>query len=426
MKIKEAQQNGLRERIALVSGSLLLSVLLAEFLLRLFFPIDTGRSREHRIPHPVLGWVLEAGASYHNHLPEATVQVTYNDAGWRDVAHSFEKPPGTFRILVLGDSYMEAYSVELEEAFHRQLQRVAQDHNKQVEVINLGVGGFGTLQQYLVFEEVGKRYDPDLVLLGFYLGNDVTNNSLTLEQQASADSLKITSRPFLDPADSTGWTTTQVDFEGAQQRYTEAKARQNVWLRRLARRSVLYGTVTVAQQNWRRRPAYGPQPRAMYMASFGPHFCEEPPAFTEAWTTTRRVLDRLNQAVDAQGSTLVVFSVPAWHEVDPEPMATVQALAPDPTAVCLEEAPGYTRLATMLHSLSIPYVDLLPDFRHATRESKNTLFRRSDRHWNPEGHAQAATVVGSYLLQSNLLLSDTPSLSPSPDTISVAPLGKSQ
>src|SRR5438552_2622971 len=42
---------------------------------------------------------------------------TINAEGWRDVAHELAKPPGVYRIAVLGDSYVEALQVELEQTF---------------------------------------------------------------------------------------------------------------------------------------------------------------------------------------------------------------------------------------------------------------------------------------------------------------------
>ncbi|MHC4455101.1 MAG: SGNH/GDSL hydrolase family protein, partial [Planctomycetota bacterium] len=180
--MKRVRSKRILGNLTLVVLSLAISFFLAEILLRHVFPIDTGTSHQHRIPHPVFGWVLEPNASYLNRMPEATVRVTYNSKGWRDVEHSLENRHGAFRILVLGDSFMEAFSsVELNDTFHKRIEQFARDKGIDVEDINLGVGGYGTLQEYLVFREVGVLYKPNLVLLGFYIGNDVRNNSIELE-----------------------------------------------------------------------------------------------------------------------------------------------------------------------------------------------------------------------------------------------------
>ena len=45
-----------------------------------------------------------------------------NREGLRDVEHQYAKPPGVFRILVLGDSFVEAMHVPLESTFPRRLE----------------------------------------------------------------------------------------------------------------------------------------------------------------------------------------------------------------------------------------------------------------------------------------------------------------
>jgi hypothetical protein len=62
----------------LLVASLLVSLLLAEVVVRFAVPLDTGSSHDFRVPHPVLGWTPEPGASYRNRMREATVRVSYN------------------------------------------------------------------------------------------------------------------------------------------------------------------------------------------------------------------------------------------------------------------------------------------------------------------------------------------------------------
>jgi hypothetical protein len=100
-------------------------------------PPDPHGSLEFRIPDPVLGWVLKPNTSYLEETPEGIVQVTYNPEGWRDVEHTVPKPDGVFRILVLGDSFMEANSVELNAAFPRR-RALARAAGSNTEVINVG------------------------------------------------------------------------------------------------------------------------------------------------------------------------------------------------------------------------------------------------------------------------------------------------
>jgi hypothetical protein len=397
-----------RENIAkgvLLITSFAFAFTVAEFIARRVIPIDTGSSFAFRVPHPVLGWSLEPNASYTNRLPEASVKVTYNDRGWRDRNHRREVTDGKERIVTLGDSFMEAYSVDFSDSIHAQLERQASLAGRELEVINLGVGGFGTLQSYLAYREEGKLYSPDLVLLGFFAENDVANNTLELERLRVSEGLKVESRPFLD-GDSTEWVVSSVDYDGARQRYELAKARRNTGLRRVLREhSVLLRLI------WTRLKGGGggPEPQTdaprteeVETALFGVHMCEERPAIARGWRITRRILSRLNEAIEESGAKLVVFNVPATHEVDPAAMEAVQAEVAE-TRLCLEDAPAQIRLRGVLEELGIPMIDLLPALRETHRSKNRSVYWESDRHWNPTGHAVAAATIYEQLVEMGLL-----------------------
>ncbi|GIW39873.1 MAG: hypothetical protein KatS3mg076_0450 [Candidatus Binatia bacterium] len=133
---------------------------------------------------PVLGARLVPGKKgwWTQEEREFLVWVEINDLGLRDVPRKLEKADGVFRILALGDSFLEALQVPLERAFTQVLERELSSRlGRPVEVINAGHSAYGTAGELLFFRERGVRFDPDLVLLAFYPGNDVLNNSPELE-----------------------------------------------------------------------------------------------------------------------------------------------------------------------------------------------------------------------------------------------------
>ncbi len=121
------------------------------------------------------GWWRKEGAAY----------VRINRHGFRQGDREPAKPPGTFRVAVLGDSFIEAFQVPDEQTFCAQLERGLQDCSalagRRVEVLNFGVSGFGTAQELLMLRYYVWQYQPDLVLLAFFPGNDLRNNSAELE-----------------------------------------------------------------------------------------------------------------------------------------------------------------------------------------------------------------------------------------------------
>ncbi len=383
-------------RLAAVLFGLLLGLAGLEIALRLFYPpLSLERVRT---PDPVLGWRLDPGGQVNRRRPEYTVSVTLNARGWRDVEHALAPPPGAFRILVLGDSFMYGNGVNLEEVFSRRLEAAAHAAGyPQVEVINLGVSGYGTLQQYLLLVEEGLRYDPDLVLLAFYAENDPGNNSQVLSSLIwSSVNPNSYGRPYLAPGADDEWVIIPPDYARAQA--AAQRSENRAWWQRTALAAVIDRLLLQRQLD----------ATADLRITYGAFLCEESPDYAAAWALTARILHRLDSAVRAHGAGLVVFSVPSRAEVDPAfAVRIVEQAGPGP-AFCFEDSPANARLLSILEEAGIPSIDLLPAFRAAARSGGQVLFYERDPHWNPGGHALAAEQVLAALIEQGRLPPEVP------------------
>ena len=100
-------------------------------------------------------------------------RVTINRAGFRAPRdYSLEKPPGTFRIVGLGDSYMFGMYVEDDETYLQILEQKLWARGVRAETINTALPGYNTAQEAAVLAHHGMSYHPDLVIYGF-VGNDL-------------------------------------------------------------------------------------------------------------------------------------------------------------------------------------------------------------------------------------------------------------
>jgi hypothetical protein len=102
--------------------------------------------------------------------------LTINSKGLRDQEYTYERTAGAKRVLVLGDSFTWGYGVSDEEIYTEVLERKLAEQGRNWEIINTGVSGYGTDQEYLFFKTEGLKYQPDLVILALYLYNDPDNN----------------------------------------------------------------------------------------------------------------------------------------------------------------------------------------------------------------------------------------------------------
>jgi lysophospholipase L1-like esterase len=97
-----------------------------------------------------------------------------NSAGFRGPERTQRKPPGTFRIAVLGDSVAMGSGVTLEETYAYRLERAlaAAHPERRFEVLNFGVGGMNAWSVIDRLDRLALRYDPDLLVYGYTL-NDI-------------------------------------------------------------------------------------------------------------------------------------------------------------------------------------------------------------------------------------------------------------
>ncbi len=102
------------------------------------------------------------------------VNIKVNSQGMRDREYSVDKPEGVFRIAVLGDSLVFGFGVELNNTYTKLLEA---ELNKlgvgDIEVLNFGMPGFGTKEEAEYWRVKAKMYDPDLVILGYCLNDEI-------------------------------------------------------------------------------------------------------------------------------------------------------------------------------------------------------------------------------------------------------------
>jgi hypothetical protein len=152
-----------RSRVLICIGLFFYTWLFAEIFFRIFNP-------QPIMPRYVTGteWGVRGNipnARYWHRTPEADVQYRINGEGMRaDRDYPLEKPSGTCRIALFGDSYFMGYELDLEDTFAYQLEKRLKEAGIHAEVLNFSVSGFGTAEMIKAYEGFGRRFDPDIVI----------------------------------------------------------------------------------------------------------------------------------------------------------------------------------------------------------------------------------------------------------------------
>ncbi len=417
--------------LALAFFSLLAALLLLEGLARIFGLAAPAQPVGHfwRTDQEA-GWSLQPGAAgrWFNPPYEYDVDVVINSQGLRDVERAgYDKPAETFRILLLGDSYVEGLRVPLEQTFGKVLEaelNASAPAGQRYEVVNAGVSGWGTDQQLLWLRSEGAKYQPDLVLLSFFPGNDFQNISEALEVAnmgrvhkpffwRTGDGLALRYHPF-DPASAPQPEAPAAPAQPAN-RAVERLSGLRAWL---AGHSTFYRFASVTLDEAApglalRLARWGliDAPNATADARMGSEYV--PVAYgiyrqplemewTEAIGLAGDLVAALQVEANELGSGLAMVILPAPEQVNPKrwqrivhhhtPMQAGQWDLDQPSRAAQQVA----------EQAGVPFFDLLPIFRQAAAESE-PLHLRVDGHWTPAGERLAGDATADFLRSAGLL-----------------------
>jgi hypothetical protein len=367
-------------RVGLALAGVVVGLACAELLLR-----AVGYSVPvFHVADTTLGWSLRPGARGLQ-TSEGRAWVHINSAGMRDREHSVAKPADTYRIAVIGDSYAAAVEVDRDSTFWARLPghlaRCGFANGRSVEMLNFGVPGYGTAQEYLVLQTRALRYRPDLVLLAMTFHNDLENNTRTLEP--------VTGRPFYE--------LTRDGRRRLDRSFRETREQTPLGLFGWRVFGSLVDDVRLLQLLHdalaKARAAGG------RLSGIGPHLtAPRDSAWTEAWRLTERLVLAADTLTRSYGARMQVVAVSAPIQVALDTHAVRQL------ADSLGEPDLFysdRRLGRLGGAHGIPTVVLAPGMARIALEERLHLHgfgpTLGSGHWNEAGHRVAALLIARHL-----------------------------
>jgi hypothetical protein len=292
-----------------------------------------------------------------------------------DREYPVDKPDDALRVALLGDSFTASEYLHTGQKFEGLLEDgLTRELGRPVEILNFAISGSETWDHLQLLHLKALKYQPDVVFLAFYWGNDVKNN---IEQLRAGNP-----NPLEDEYDAP-----------LAARIKAVRKDINKWL---WNHSLLYqvihdgtGRLELLVKRWR-QPEYleridrivtGDAPATKPGVTT---LAERPAADTAAseddtffwdsagWELTRALILRLRDDAQAAGSRLVVLHFPS--------VGMVLSGIPLPDA----------EFDAFLTANGIPYVSLFPGYRTMDPEELQRHAIPGDGHWTPEGHRYAA------------------------------------
>ncbi|MFQ5666140.1 MAG: hypothetical protein ACE5I7_06865 [Candidatus Binatia bacterium] len=385
-------------RLSAVSLGVAVAFLAAEAFLRAWDAV-------HHEPSPTATIYAFCATRHHCLLPNARYRHssyefdyvwTNNALGMRDRPHARRKAPGTFRILFLGDSFIEGHGVRLRETIVSRLEASLNRPSRaqNIEILNAGVFGYSPILEYLYLREIFDSVEPDLVIVGFFLGNDVGEDYFythkarfapageaasfhdhdwpwsIIERALDGDTMSPSALGSAAPHGGAWWplakdalrhsrALTLVKHRLDGLRYPQRRAREFALVRK-HRGDIRYdlGVVNYPVLSRRKRSAY--------------------------WRFSKKYLEKIVTFCRAHGAQTVLLVIPPVERLNG------QTQFDEP----------YRVLDTIGGKLAIPVVQLLLDFLGRNPES---LYYKFDRHWTAKGHELAAKVLDRELRRLDVL-----------------------
>ena len=315
--------------------------------------------------------------------------VEINSDGWRGPEVPLAAAPGTFRIALLGDSYIEAFEVPFEKTVGELLEgRLSALRGTPVEVLNFGHGGYGTTQELLTLQHEVWKYSPNLVLLAVTTGNDISDNSRRLKG--------IDYVPYhVFQGDRLVLDTSFRQSEGYRSRA--------LWTQRLlvliqhSRLAQLVNRVRRASRRTGQRQANRTPGEEVGMRD-EVHLPPATSEWEEAWRVTEALIRQMRDECRARGTPLAMVTLTRGIQVTPVPADKERFLR---ALGARDLYYAERRLAALGRQEGIPVFNLAPIMAEQAIRDRVYYHAHQDSlgvgHWSEAGHRAAADLIAGWL-----------------------------
>jgi hypothetical protein len=368
---------------ALLGFSILIAFAVAEGLTRLVRPQSTV---EYRVDQEV-GQILVANQQARWVHEDYDVAVTTNSAGFHDVEHQVEKFPNVYRIVVLGDSFIEGLAVPIESGFTQQLESLLQVEvkDRRVEVINLAVSGIGPAQYLRMLERLGLGYKPDLVLMAVYPENDFWDSYYDLSGGPSKAFYELGTDGTLQyiPPEASKITVKMRPY-----------LRKSAFLTLLRQGLVL--TSLESQLGWL-GVLQAPGVANAHSMDWGVYNAALPDPWTDAYRTTLRTIAASRDLAKQHGAEFLAMTIGSVAMVE-DRWDELFLSYPAAKTMTLDSRRPFSAIADLGDQQGFSVIDLVEPFQQDFLAHKKSRSWPHDGHWNPSGHRFAAEIVARHLL----------------------------
>ena len=383
----------------LIAVQVVATILLLELALRLIRPHHAGLNNVLYLPSVSTNFSsVDTTADLirmapKGHDPGGTSRgFVLNSRGLRTHEYAVERSGG-LRIVALGDSFTwgvvpirDTWPVRLQAMLRKTLDR------QDVEVISLGVPGAGPKFYLRMWELEGRLLQPDLVVVGFFVGNDLTEHSRVgaetssyswfVEHSLSVRAIRNLSRVATsgieireagDAADDEGRPSGRLGYELPG--YADSFDPLDRAMNDQAFMRIEWNRMAICLKSNRHN-------LQTLLQRVGP------------------ILEEMHRSVTSTGAELLVFLIPDEFQVDDELSGRLLEMHDTDPSEFARNIPQI-RLVKRLQEAGIHHIDGLRQFRSRSRVTD--LYLPRNTHWNAAGNRLAAQLMVDFIRAEGLL-----------------------
>lgn len=369
-----------------------LFILSAELFLRLihYKPPEIVTREKYKdvnklyLPHSHALWCGNLG-----HALDFENEVVTNALTLHDTDHAFEKNPGVYRILFLGDSFVESLQVPLEDTFFKIIERDLNKKSKElfgkesIEAVAIGRSGAGSIQETVDLVNLGLKFSPNLVITLVVDQNDFKDDVLFLDRLKNPGKYRRSVNIFRD-----------IDAGNELELYE----RMMVFNNSLLNRWLAFKIFEIRQKpkiEAEQISAYGDD-MAIFEKDGAGIFGGSKKVWDNVFKITASNHIRMARLSRGKNADYLVVFVPNTFIVEPGASRDLYRFFPRYKGKLDFKRPVHW-MERAFDAYQVNHLDLNGAFADFFLKNHRALHFRHDGHWNKEGHQFAAVLIENYL-----------------------------
>jgi hypothetical protein len=360
--------NKITAKILILTISLLLTFTVAEVLVRVsgFESVDVYEYDEKTGLN-----TLKPNSQFSSRTDCFDTIVHINSQGFNDSEFKLEKNAGVYRIAIIGDSFVEARNVSIEDSFQSILEKKLNEEieGRSFEIYSFGIAGNGTFKNYLYLNQYVLKYNPDLVILSFLPFNDFRDDYL------------LSDKIF----DNNGSIKTSLSFE----KKIVSRSKFIAWLDykiQVARTSENFNNF----KNVFSKENTG----TILPFDFQVFLKEYPAGWDNIWEMEYNLIRQFKKTAEENGSKFMIISLNDMWRAHPYLLETGEQYGAYLKDFELDLDKPEKILNTFLSEENIPYLNLKDSLgQRLEKEDILIFFHPCDGHWNVTGNQWAGEAI---------------------------------